>query len=135
MSSFKDINSNSVLIVDDEISTRAILKARLGQKEGYDILEAANGTEALEKIFENQPDVVILDWKMPDLTGIEVLKELRQNEETHDIPVIMLTSKKLVSDVEEAFESGALAFIAKPLDLQQISQKVGFYINQKQESS
>ena len=133
MSNLKDTNSNSVLIVDDEITTRAILKARLGQKEGYDIFEASNGTEALEKALKNQPDVIVLDWKMPDLTGIEVLKELREKRETQDIPVIMLTSKKLVSDVEEAFESGALAFIAKPLDLQQISQKVGFYTSQKQQ--
>ena len=118
----------SILVVDDEITTRATLKARLGKKEGYAVHEAKNGSEAIEIAFSKVPSIIILDWKMPDLTGIEVLKALRAKEETKNIPVLMLTSKNLVSDVELAFEMGAVEYLSKPLDLKVISEKVATYM-------
>ena len=124
----------SILVVDDEITTRATLNARLKKKEGYTVHLAENGTEALKLAFSKLPTVIILDWKMPDLSGIEVLRQLRTNEETKDIPVLMLTSKNLVSDVELAFEMGALEYLSKPLDLNLISKKVATYMKVDQES-
>ncbi|WP_135078855.1 response regulator [Terasakiella sp. SH-1] len=118
----------SVLIVDDEITTRATLKARLGKKDGYVVYEAKNGAEALQEASSKLPAVIILDWKMPDFSGIEVLRELRAKKETRDIPVLMLTSKNLVSDVELAFEMGVLEYLSKPLDLNLISKKVSSYM-------
>ena len=118
----------SVLVVDDEITTRATLKARLGKKDGYTVFEAENGAEALELALSKTPDVIVLDWKMPDISGIDVLRELRSHGDTKDIPVLMLTSKNLVSDVELAFEMGALEYLSKPLDLDLISRKVKAYL-------
>ena len=69
-----------------------------------------------------------LIMEMPDFSGIEVLRELRAKEETKDIPVFMLTSKNLVSDVELAFEMGALEYLSKPLDLNLISKKIRSYM-------
>lgn len=125
----------SVLVVDDEITTRATLKARLSKKEGYTVYEAKNGSEALKEAFSKRPTVIILDWKMPDFSGIEVLRELRSKKETQDIPVLMLTSKNLVSDVELAFEMGALEYLSKPLDLNLISKKVASYMKAHEASA
>ena len=123
----------SILVVDDEITTRATLKARLGKKEGYTVYEAKNGSEALKEAFSKLPTVIILDWKMPDFSGIEVLRELRAKDETKNIPVFMLTSKNLVSDVELAFEMGALEYLSKPLDLNLISKKIRSYMKANQD--
>lgn len=124
----------SILVVDDEITTRATLNARLNKKEGYTVHLAKNGTEALKIAFSKLPKVIILDWKMPDLSGIEVLRQLRSNADTKDIPVLMLTSKNLVSDVELAFEMGAIEYLSKPLDLNLISKKVATYMKVNQET-
>lgn len=119
----------SILIVDDEITTRATLKVRLMNRDGYTVHEAQNGAEALKQASDKLPSVIVLDWKMPDLSGIDVLRELRSREETRHIPVLMLTSKNLVSDVELAFEMGALEYLSKPLNLNLISEKVAKYMN------
>jgi len=124
----------SILVVDDEITTRATLNARLHKKEGYTVHLAKNGAEAIDMAFSKLPTVIILDWKMPDLSGIEVLRELRANADTKNIPVLMLTSKNLVSDVELAFEMGALEYLSKPLDLNLISKKVASYMNAEQDT-
>lgn len=119
----------SILIVDDEITTRATLKVRLMNRDGYTVYEAQNGAEALKQASDKLPSVIVLDWKMPDLSGIDVLRELRSREETRHIPVLMLTSKNLVSDVELAFEMGALEYLSKPLNLNLISEKIAKYMN------
>lgn len=121
-------NRPSVLIVDDDISTRARLKARLANRDGYIVFEAENGMEALDLAEQHIPSLIVLDWKMPDLSGIQVLKQLRNQEKNAQTPVIMLTSKKLVSDVETAFDAGALEYISKPMDIDRISQKIAHYV-------
>lgn len=128
---FGDIfkSSPSVLIIDDEITTRATLRARLGKKEGYTVIEAQNGVDGIEQALKHTPNIIVLDWKMPDISGIDVLRELRVYDKTKHIPVLMLTSKNLVSDVELAFEMGAVEYLSKPLDLNLISKKVASYLN------
>lgn len=123
----------SILVIDDETTTRATLNARLQKKEGYTVFLAENGATGLTQAFSKLPNLIILDWKMPDMTGIEVLRELRAEPKTKDIPVFMLTSMDKVGDVELAFEMGAVEFISKPLDLVQISKKVRLYMKANQD--
>lgn len=127
-------NGPSVLIVDDDAATRALLRVRLMKKDGYQVYEAENGEDALKEASSKEPEVIVLDWKMPDISGLDVLRELRNRPETEKTPVLMLTSKNLVSDVELAFEMGAFEYLSKPLDLNLISRKIRAYMDKEQKA-
>ncbi len=70
------------------------------------------------------PDVIVLDWMMPDLSGMDVLKRLRENRATKRIPVLMLTAKRMMREIEEAFIIGATGYMTKPISLGRLSDKV-----------
>jgi twitching motility two-component system response regulator PilH len=101
-----------ILIVDDSLFQRRIISAPL-KSEGYELLEAVNGREALEKIIVEKPDLILLDILMPEKDGFEVLKELLEAKNT--IPVIMLTSDVQDSTRDECMKLGARAFVNKPV--------------------
>ena len=86
------MTNKKVLIVDDEEHIRELIKFNL-KKEGYDTEVAVNGTEALKLIREIKFDLILLDLMLPEIDGLEVCKEIRRNEETSDIPVMMITAK------------------------------------------
>lgn len=101
-----------ILIADDSKVIVSLVKNIL-IKEGdeYIVIIAANGVEAVRKAIENTPDVILMDWQMPELSGLEAMSQLRQNEKTKNIPIIMLTGS---DNINEAFKSGANDFIQKP---------------------
>lgn len=101
-----------VLVVDDESSNRRILEQVLG-RAGYAVETASNGSEALKKLDSSPPDLIILDYMMPDLNGMDVLKELRQRDD--DTPVIMVTAYGTVERAVDAMQAGAYDFITRPL--------------------
>ncbi len=105
--------SEKILIADDEPSNRKILTQELAHK-GFVIDTACGGREALTKIQSAPPDLVILDYMMPDLNGLEVLKELRGKG--NDTPVIMITAYGSVERAVEAMKAGAYDFITRPFD-------------------
>ena len=105
----------SVLIVEDEEHIRDVLEYNL-KFDGFEVHLAANGRDALEIARTVQIDVVLLDWMMPDMDGLKVLYELKQDPKTQNIPVFMLTAKAAVGDVEQALHSGASDYITKPFD-------------------
>ncbi len=101
-----------ILIVDDSLFQRRIITVPLKAK-GYDVIEAVNGKEGLEKIIADKPDVILLDILMPETDGIKVLKELQRIQ--NKIPVIMLTSDVQDTTREDCLSIGAKAFINKPV--------------------
>jgi two-component system, NtrC family, response regulator AtoC len=105
--------SDQILIVDDEPSNRKILAQELTHK-GFAVDMAAGGTEALKKIESAPPDLVILDYMMPDMSGLDVLKELRKKG--NDTPVVMITAYGSVERAVEAMKAGAYDFITRPFD-------------------
>ena len=105
--------SEKILIADDEPSNRKILAQELVHK-GFAVDTARGGKEALAKIESAPPDLVILDYMMPDLSGLEVLKELRNKG--NDTPVIMITAYGSVERAVEAMKAGAYDFITRPFD-------------------
>jgi two-component system alkaline phosphatase synthesis response regulator PhoP len=105
----------SVLIVEDEEHIRDVLEYNL-KFDGFEVHLAANGRDALEIARTVQIDVVLLDWMMPDMDGLKVLYELRQDPKTQNIPVFMLTSKASVADIDQALHAGASDYITKPFD-------------------
>ena len=96
--------SEKILIVDDEPSNRNILGQELTH-EGYSVLAASDGREALRKVESSRPDLIILDYMMPDLSGLEVLKELRKRE--NDTPVVMITAYGTMERAVETMKEGA----------------------------
>jgi len=103
----------SVLVVDDESAIRQMIRFALG-KSGMQVRCAANGHEALDKISRNPPDILLLDWMMPNMSGLELTRRLRKDPVTAEIPIIMLTAKVSEDDKVAGLNAGADDYIAKP---------------------
>jgi two-component system phosphate regulon response regulator PhoB len=102
-----------VLVVDDEPDVLLLCRLNL-QQRGHELLEASNGTTALELARERHPEVIVLDLMLPGMNGYEVLETLKQDERTSDIPVLVLTAKSLRADRERSHRLGAAGFLTKP---------------------
>lgn len=114
----------TILIVDDEADIRDILRIRLANHPGFRILEAANGSDALELTRQQRPDLIILDWLMPGFNGMEVLKALRESPELTTIPVIMMTVKSELSAQAQGQAMGVVAYLIKPFDATRLMETV-----------
>ena len=113
----------TILLADDEAHLRTLVRTTLDQP-GYRILESEDGAAALDLAKRERPDVVVLDWMMPSMTGIEVMTALRRDSATADIPVILLTAKGQRAEVAQALASGATAYLAKPFSPLELLAKV-----------
>lgn len=111
-----------VLVVDDEKDIRDLLRYNL-EKEGYEVLSAANGPEALREA-EKQPDVIVLDVMMPGYDGREVMRRLKSNPLTADIPVMFLTARSTEIDEVVGFELGADDYLVKPVSVPKLLARV-----------
>ncbi len=109
------MTKQTVLVVDDDNTIIEVVEALL-DKNGYAVLSASNGQEGLDIANDKTPDAIVLDIKMPEMEGSEVLKHLKENTETQDIPVLMLTGEMAISNVSECLEMGAMDYIVKPFD-------------------
>jgi two-component system phosphate regulon response regulator PhoB len=112
-----------ILIAEDNAAVRSLIRMTLdsGQTE---ILEVDDGTAALELARKELPELIFLDWSMPGSTGIEVCRALRENPETAQIKVVLLTARSERSDREAGFEAGADDYITKPFSPLQLLDKV-----------
>lgn len=107
--------SASVLIVDDLEANRALLERRL-EKYGFKVSSADSGATALAMLETELPDIILLDYMMPQMNGLDVLAQLRGNNVTRDLPVIMVTARAEADAVVEALASGADDYVTKPID-------------------
>ncbi|HSE40251.1 MAG TPA: response regulator [Acidobacteriota bacterium] len=113
----------SVLVVDDNEDNRDMLSRRL-KKQGYSVAVAEDGHKALEMIGEEKFDLILLDIMMPGISGMEVLKKLRENFTVADLPVIMATAKDQSEDIVAALKLGANDYVTKPLDFPVVLARV-----------
>ena len=113
----------TILLADDEANLRLLVRTTL-EDPRYRILEAANGTKALELARNERPDLVLLDWMMPGMSGIEVLKTLREDPATRAMPVIMLTAKGQERDRAEALALGITSYLVKPFGPLELLEEV-----------
>jgi two-component system, OmpR family, alkaline phosphatase synthesis response regulator PhoP len=104
-----------ILAVDDEKHIVRLVQVNL-ERQGYEVVTANDGKEALEKVEEERPDLVVLDVMMPYMDGFEVLQNMRRNPATRDIPVIMLTAKAQDADVFKGWQSGVDCYLTKPFN-------------------
>ena len=107
--------ARKILAVDDEKHIVRLVQVNL-ERAGYEVVTANDGKEALEKVSEENPDLVVLDVMMPYMDGFEVLQNLRRNPSTRDIPVIMLTAKAQDADVFKGWQSGVDCYLTKPFN-------------------
>ena len=113
----------TILLADDEANLRRLVHTTLEDPQ-YRILEAADGTSALELTRTEHPDLLVLDWMMPDLSGIEVAQALRQDPATAHIPIIMLTAQGQERDKAQGRAVGAYAYLVKPFSPLQLLETV-----------
>jgi two-component system phosphate regulon response regulator PhoB len=112
-----------VLVVEDEDALSTLLEYNLA-KEGYRVAVAADGEEALIKADEKLPDLVILDWMLPKVSGIEVCRRLRQRPETRNVPIIMLTARGEETDRIRGLDTGADDYVVKPFSMSELTARV-----------
>lgn len=112
-----------VLIADDELVSRTKL-AKLVTSLGYEVLVASNGKEALSLWIQNQPEMVITDWVMPEMTGLELVKELKRRQGSRYTYIIMITSQSETKDIVVGMEAGADDFIAKPFIKEELTVRI-----------
>jgi two-component system phosphate regulon response regulator PhoB len=112
-----------VLVVEDEDALATLLKYNL-DKEGHEVAVASDGEEAMMTIDERMPDLVVLDWMLPKVSGIEVCRRLRQKAETRNLPIIMLTARGEESDRVRGLDTGADDYIVKPFSMTELAARV-----------
>ena len=118
-----------ILVVDDEIYIVHILDFSLGM-EGYEVLTALDGEQALEKARQEHPDLIVLDIMMPKLDGYETCKMLKAEAGTKDIPVILLSAKGRNVDQKIGFEVGADDYITKPFSPRKLVERINAILGQ-----
>ena len=113
-----------ILLVEDHLTIRKLLVNILRQQGFKNFLQADHGEAAWKILNETQVDLVIADWSMPVMDGMELLLNIRQNEKTKSIPILMITAKSQKQDVMEAIEKGANNYIIKPFEPATIIAKI-----------
>lgn len=113
----------TVLLVEDEPAQRELLAYNL-EAEGFDVITADNGEDGLILVDENDPDLIVLDWMMPQLSGIEVCRRLKSNSKTRQIPVIMLSARAEEVDRVRGLEKGADDYVVKPYSVIELMARV-----------
>jgi two-component system, OmpR family, alkaline phosphatase synthesis response regulator PhoP len=126
------MKKGKILVVDDEVYIVHILDFSLGM-EGYEVVTALNGEEALAKAAEHRPDLVVLDIMMPKMDGYETCRRLKAEELTRNIPVILLSAKGRNVDQKMGFEAGADDYITKPFSPRKLVERINVILNQQGE--
>jgi len=116
-----DIN---VLVVDDSGTMRRIIKNTLKQAGFGNVLEAENGREALTKLNSEKIDLILTDWNMPEMDGLTFVKKVKENDNFKTIPILMITTRSVKSDIIDAMKSGVNNYVVKPFTPQVIKEKI-----------
>jgi two-component system alkaline phosphatase synthesis response regulator PhoP len=123
------MSKGKILVVDDEIYIVHILDFSLGM-EGYEVITALDGEQALEKVKTEKPDLIVLDIMMPKLDGYEVCKSIKSSAETQHIPVILLSAKGRNVDQKLGFDVGADDYITKPFSPRKLVERINQLLGQ-----
>jgi len=118
---------SKILIVDDDLDALDTMAAILETRD-YKVVTAVSGLEGISKACKEKPNLIIMDVVMPKLDGFTVCKMIRENEETKGIPIILLTGKGLVDDMEKGFTAGANDYMIKPIDWDRLFLKIKKFI-------
>ena len=123
--------TQSVLVVDDEPMARTLLRLML-VRAGFNVSEAEDGFDALDKVKINPPDVILLDVMMPGMDGFKVCETLRKDEETTSLPIIMLSAKTDLDSINKGLRAGATKYLTKPISPEDLTHHVRDTLNLKE---
>jgi two-component system chemotaxis response regulator CheY len=123
-----DLNMK-VMIVDDFATMRRILRNILKQIGFKNIIEADDGKNALKELKKEKVDLIMCDWNMPEMPGIELLKSIRSDDELKDIPFVMVTAEAQKDNIVEAVKSGVSNYVVKPFTAETITEKLNKVFN------
>lgn len=112
-----------ILVVEDEAGLATMLRYNL-ERQGFRVEEAASGPEALSRMSEARPDLVLLDWMLPVMSGLEVCRQIRRRPATRDVPVIMLTARTEDADMVRGLDVGADDYVTKPFGVEALLARV-----------
>ena len=115
--------ANKLLIIEDEPDLRELLSFTLS-REGYDVMEAETAETALQMLDSKLPDLAIVDWMLPGMDGIELVKRLRRDDVTEDLPIIMLTARGEEPDKLKSFDVGIDDYITKPFSPRELLARI-----------
>ena len=125
------VNKNMrILVVDDFLTMRRIIINLLRQLGFNNVVEAADGKQALDRVHEEQIDLIVSDWNMPNMTGIEFLKHVRADEKYKSIPFIMVTAEGKKENVVAAVHAGVSNYIVKPFNAATLKEKMSKVIGE-----
>ncbi len=117
------MTSKKVLVVDDEIHIVHVVAIKL-RNNGYDVVTAGNGAEAFEVACEEKPDIIVTDYQMPIMSGMEFVEKLRGTEATRDIPVILLTARSFAIEDKQKEDLGISQCLSKPFSPKELLESV-----------
>ncbi len=120
-----------VLVVDDEIHIVHVVAIKL-RNNGYEVITADNGAEAFEVAQQESPDIIVTDYQMPVMSGVELVKELRENEITKDIPVILLTARSFAISKEQQEELQISTCLSKPFSPRELLGYIEDILHEKE---
>jgi len=120
-----------VLVVDDEVHIVHVVAIKL-RNNGFEVIAADNGAEGLKLALSEKPDIIVTDYQMPVMTGLELVEQLRQNEQTKDIPVIMLTARSFAIPQQQQDELRISGCLSKPFSPKELLGNIEDILYQKQ---
>ena len=124
-----DLNAK-ILLIEDEHSQIEVLRYNLNQ-QGYSVLVAMDGETGLTMALEEQPDLILLDWMLPNLSGIDVCRKLRRHTETRNVPIILLTARSEERDKIHGLDVGADDYVSKPYSVKELMARIGVALRRK----
>jgi two-component system phosphate regulon response regulator PhoB len=114
---------STILLVEDDPDIRHLVSYKL-TRGGFDVVEAADGPTGLREAQRIPPDLIILDVRMPSMSGLDVCRELRGRPGTANVPIVMLTARARPEDIEQAYEAGATEYVVKPFSPRELQERV-----------
>ncbi len=126
----KEDFSRKILVVDDNQDGRELV-VKILKNRGYQMIEAVDGEEALEKASAENPDLILLDISIPKIDGYEVTRRLKSQVKFKDTPIIALTAHAMKGDREKALEAGCDGYISKPIDIHELPDQIKSYLKNK----
>jgi two-component system chemotaxis response regulator CheY len=118
-----------ILVVDDSLTMRRILVNTVIKAGFSEVKEAEDGKDALAKLMADEYDLLMTDWNMPNMNGIELVQAVRSDEKLKKIPILMVTTRNMKEDIVNAIKSGVNGYIVKPFDAKTLNAKIAEIIN------
>lgn len=123
-----------IMVIEDEEALALLLKYNL-EKEGYKVAVEGNGGKALDSVLENEPALILLDWMLPEKSGVEICRQIRANPEIKNVPIIMLTAKSQEEDKVKGLNAGADDYVTKPFSVPELMARIKTNLRRAPETS